>query len=308
MFKRYIRKFVPVSIRTFISKIESFLLFDIYAYRILGPSLSKKLNQRQQPSKYLFVMAPARSGSTLLGHILYSHPEVAGYGESHVGYASETDLRQLTWRTAAVLDNFDPMEHTYIVDKIVRNYPIADNILQNKQIKFIFLLRDPAATYTSTVKSFSGQESPEGVDKWLNYYRRRLECFERLVMQINDPSRCLTLKYKDLLADTDATLDAFQTFLGTSSPFSDSYTVAKHTSRLKYGDNSKAIQAGKILRKKFHQLTLNDAVFAPEKQQAAYDFYANCLSTLRQYTQVCGSIPSQSVQEVRVTPTKVNVT
>ena len=308
MFKRYLRQLIPLRIRTFISKIESFLLFDLYAYHVIGPALSKKLRQRKQSLNYLFVMAPARSGSSLLGHILFSHPEVTGYGESHVGYASNTDLYRLIYRTAVVLDDFDPMGYTYIVDKLVWNYPISDSILQNKQIKFIFLLRDPAATYTSTVKSFSGHESPEGVNNWVNYYRRRLEYLETLAMQINDPSRCLTLRYEDLLEDTDRTLASFQNFLGTEAPFSDSYTVTKHTSRLKYGDHSSSIKSGKILRKKCHRPTLDSTVFAPEKQQAVYDFYANCMSTLRQWTQLCGALSPEESRDVSLLDIKVDVT
>ena len=308
MFKSYLRRLIPVRIRTFVSKIESFLLFDIYAYQILRPALTKCLQQRYQPLRYLFVMAPARSGSSLLGHILYNHPEVTGYGESHVGYTSQHDLQRLVFRTAAVLDNFDPMEYSYIADKLVWNYPISDRILQNQQIKFIFLLRDPAATYTSTVKSFSGRESPEEVDKWITYYRDRLNYLETLAETINDASRCLMLRYEDLLGDTDRTLESLQHFLGTTSPFSDSYTVAKHTSRLKYGDNSKSIQAGKILRKEFHRPALDDTVFALEKQQAVYACYAHCLVTLSQYTQPCGELVTQKFKKVIPTNIKVNVT
>ena len=307
MFRRLLRKLLPVRIRTFISKLESLLLFDIYAYRVLRPSITKRLRQRHQPSKYLFVMAPARSGSSLLGHILYNHPEVTGYGESHVSYASQQDLNRLVFRTAAVLDNFDPTRYSYIADKLVWNYPISDSILQNQQIKFIFLLRDPAATYTSTVKSFSGHESPGEVDKWIAYYRDRLSHLETLAMRINDTSRCLMLRYEDLLGDTDRTLESLQQFLGTTSPFSDSYTVVKHTSRLKYGDNSKSIQAGKILRKEFHKPALNSAVFPVEKQQSVYACYSHCAATLSQYTQVFGELPTQKLEKVRLTNIKVNV-
>ncbi|MBX2862008.1 MAG: sulfotransferase [Leptolyngbyaceae cyanobacterium MAG.088] len=299
MVRRYLRKLIPVSIRTFISKIESFLLFEIYAYRFLGPFVSKTLRQRQTPLNYLFVMAPARSGSSLLGHILYNHAEVTGYGESHVAYASNHDLQHLIYRTAAVLDDFDPLACTYIVDKLVWEYPISDSILQNQQIKFIFLLRDPAATYTSTVKSFSGHESPEEVDKWIAYYLKRLKTLETFATQINSPQRCLTLRYEDLLGDTERTLDSFQRFLGTTAPFSDSYTVAKHTSRLKYGDNSETIKAGKILRRKFHPPTLNDAVFTPQKQQSVYSAYSDCISALKKHTQFQGSYLSQTSENLR---------
>ena len=305
MLKSYLRELIPVSVRTFISKVESFLLFDLYAYHVLGPSLSKKLKQRQRPLKYLFVMAPARSGSSLLGHILYSHPEVTGYGESHVDYASTTDLHRLIYRTATVLDDFDPMDYTYIVDKIVWDYPIADSILQNQQIKFIFLLRDPAATYTSIVHSFSGDESPTGAEQWISsYYQKRLGCLKTLAMQINEPNRCLTLRYEDLLGDTDPTLASLQTFLDTQTPFSDSYTVAKHTARLKYGDNSSAIRAGKILRKKFRRPILNETIFTLEKQTAVYNCYASCLDTLSQYTQLSSTISEHQVKTGKSTVSK----
>ncbi|MEM9806396.1 MAG: sulfotransferase [Cyanobacteria bacterium P01_D01_bin.56] len=285
MIKRYLRKLLPVKLRVFLSKVEDFLLFDIYAYCVVRPSLARKLRRRQQPSEYLFVLSPARSGSSLLCNVLNSHPEITGYGESHTGYVSSVDLDKLICRTAVLLDDFDALSHKYVMDKMVRNYLLSDDILHNERVKFIFLLRDPSATYRSMVKLFSGYGSSDGVDQWISYYKERLEYFEELAIRINNSQRCLTVRYEDLLEDTDETLALLQDFLDTKAPFSDSYTAAKTAGRLKYGDNSSSIKSGKILRRKASRPVLNEGVFAVDKQDFVYRLQANCFETLKQYTQ-----------------------
>jgi hypothetical protein len=47
------------------------------------------------PSEYVFVLGHMRPGSSLLHHILVSHPDLLGCGERNVAYDSADDLHRL---------------------------------------------------------------------------------------------------------------------------------------------------------------------------------------------------------------------
>jgi LPS sulfotransferase NodH len=38
--------------------------------------------------EFVHILSHMRSGSTLLAHLLASHPEIIGYGETHIRYRS----------------------------------------------------------------------------------------------------------------------------------------------------------------------------------------------------------------------------
>jgi len=51
---------------------------------------------RGQPYRILLILSHMRSGSSLLTHLLNSNPEIIGYGETHIQYASEQDFKKLS--------------------------------------------------------------------------------------------------------------------------------------------------------------------------------------------------------------------
>lgn len=299
-----LKKLLPTKVKIFLSNLENFLRFDLYAYHIAGSRVRRLLKQRKQPSQYLFILGPARSGSSLLVKVLNSHPQISGYGESHECYDSAFDLEKLIYRTSVILDDFDPIGHTYVMDKIVWNYRLSDEILNNKQIKFVFLLRDPIATCMSALKCSSVPEF-KNVNSWMHYYQKRLTFLANVATKINDPSRCLTLQYEDLLGNTDQVLASFQKFLGTALPLSDHYTVSQG-GRFKYGDNSSSITSGKILRKQVKPLQVDESLFSADQQQTIAKLQGDCNKVLSVYSQSAsgvgsvGSTTKTSVSAVRV--------
>ena len=61
--------------------------------------------------RYLFVLGHMRSYSSLLCHILGSHPQINGYCETHVKYRSRFDLLRL--RSRVVKLTGEPLQSDY---------------------------------------------------------------------------------------------------------------------------------------------------------------------------------------------------
>ena len=70
---------------------------------------------RGRSRRYLFVLSHMRSFSSLLCHILGSHPEIAGYAEAHQAYAGRADLLQLTRKVESTLEG--AVAGRYVLDK-----------------------------------------------------------------------------------------------------------------------------------------------------------------------------------------------
>lgn len=211
-----------------------------------------QLARRRTPVRYLFVLSPMRSGSTLLVHILCSHPDIGGYGERHQAYNGPHDLLRLVFYTAVRKKRFDVTRQRYVLDKMVFNYPIADRLLRRDNLFFIFLLRDPARSYDSAAR-LGNLSAPHRCYQdpafWADYYRDRLQFMQQIAERVDDPRRCLTLCNRDLIHRTPHVLGRLQDFLQTETPFSEQYDVEDYTGVLQFGDPSKAIRTGRIVRR-----------------------------------------------------------
>ena len=217
------------------------------APRLLRPYFRLQLRRREVPPKFLFVLSPMRSGSTLLTHILNGHPEISGSIEHGANYKSLGDLGSLISRVAIYNANYDVSHQQYFLDKMVWNYLLDPSILASEHSRFIFLVREPEANFASIARLIPELRDSQ---KALDYYARRLDYLRRSAEAVNDPRRCLLVHYEDLLDDTEAVLEQLRTFLSVGSPFSENYTPLKETGTLKYGDNSNRIRTGTILRDK----------------------------------------------------------
>lgn len=280
-----VRLFLNYSIPGFWKRTKQ-VFFDCYTYGLLKPYFQYRLGSRSYSLRYLFVLAPMRSGSSLLVHLLNSNPEIEGYGESHVSYNSHQDLEKLLYRTVVIQKSFDFKNAHYVMDKVVRNHDFSNNILLNEDVKFIFLLRDPAASFRSAAKLgqiHSELNQHQKFNNWFRYYQSRLGFLQNLATRINDPKRCLLVHYEDLLNRTDNSLQELQIFLSTSTAFSEKYKISQNTGRFRYGDPSDTLKQGKILRQT--GVVSEKAVFKLEEKTQAYKAYQDCVDRLKEYAQ-----------------------
>ena len=83
-----------------------------------------------------------RSYSTLLGHLIGSHPQVTGYAEQHRSYRSFVDLTELRYGIWKLSDY--EVKGDYLFDKILHNkHIISDDVLERRDVLPIYGIREP---------------------------------------------------------------------------------------------------------------------------------------------------------------------
>jgi hypothetical protein len=203
---------------------------------------------RWQEFRYVFVLAHVRSGSSLLAHVLASHPDFVGAGESNIPYRTPADFPMLILRTCWLLRQ--PVLHgKYIVDQINHDSKLTDEVLCSQLLhKCVILIRAPESALKSIMNLFSCEE---GVA--LESYVNRLNTLARYGMLLRD--RALLVEYDDLVDHTEEILAALTRFFGMERAFTSNYNTHHATGRA--GDPSDNIRSGRIIRTKGHEYSIS---------------------------------------------------
>jgi len=246
---------------------------------IINGYVSLRIQAKREPYKFLFILSHMRSGSTLLIHILNTSSEISGFGENHVSYSSEKDLKALILRTAWRLRKFNMTTKKYIVDKILHNrFTFNKELIRSEHIYAIFLLREPKESLASISNLY-----PEWTEeKTINYYTSRLLKLEDYAKTIDSKAHSLFITHKQILNQTELVFEKLQNFLGVQQPFSEQYETLAVTGIPYIGDLSENIKAGRILRNyksKEFQIT-------PELLEKASNAFEQCSATLCEYCTV----------------------
>ncbi|HLO85498.1 MAG TPA: sulfotransferase domain-containing protein [Nostocaceae cyanobacterium] len=264
-----------------LSNIKNNLIDRYYQFRIYTIQDPYKIRLRSHPYRVIFILSHMRSGSSLFTHILNSNPEIIGYGETHLKYTSESDVKQLLFKVYKTLRKMQ-MSHKYILDKILHNHKILEEkLLTSDSLHTIFLVREPQRTLASilNIKPHWSEE------KALNYYIERLLTLEKYAKLINNKDRTLWLDYDQIVNNSNSVFRELQNFLGTKTGFSEEYEVLKTTGTKGIGDSSENIKVGRIIR---NQRQLEEKI-SPESVEKALYYFNQCSATLAQY---CSSIKS----------------
>jgi hypothetical protein len=232
----------------------------------------------QHPNKILLILGHMRAGSSLLTHILNTNPEISGFGESHLRYATGEDFKELIYQVHRTLNKWQPSEK-YVLDKVLHDsYLIDENLLLSQKITQIFLIREPKETLPSLIKINPHKQWDEV--KALRYYVERLEHLEKYARLINDKNRALAITYQQILDDTERVFKTIENFLGLKYPLSEKYELLPTTGTLYIGDSSDNIKTGSIVRKKYKSPEIE---ISPKALERAFDAYHQCQATLSQY-------------------------
>ena len=199
--------------------------------------------------RYLFLVCPARSGSSVTLHLLSSNPAIEGIGESHVSYHDTSDLRMMALRSIWNAKSFR-VKGRYFLDKLVfDHHVIAPEIQRHPSVRFVFLTRDPLDNISSIKKAWP-DSSDETVD---SYLADRLEQMVAYAEALGDRSRSFFLSYEELTSgDAESTLAALQAWLGLDEPFSTEYGLIKGHGYGEFGrgDYSENLKGGRLLSAK----------------------------------------------------------
>ena len=187
----------------------------------------------------VFVLSHMRSVSTALTQVLASHPDIWGYGETHVSYVNQPAPCRL-WLNL-LRHQRTGLRRGLLLDKVLHNALDANVAPDFYRSKAIFLLRSPAPT----IRSILALSKAQGLNDWqtpdlaARYYLGR-------VSQMLDhwhmfaPSNRMGLLSEALTTDPDAALASLSRFLPISSSLENRYGPAKSKLRHGAGDPMKS--------------------------------------------------------------------
>ncbi len=198
---------------------------------------------------FVFILAPMRSGTTLLQHLLAQDPRMLSAGETHLVYRAPRDLGRLV-RKVYRYNGYLGLQPRSMVEKCVTDELIPDaTVLRHPRLRAVFLLRDPVATVGSLLalkeRNWVHSETPEAAAE---YYLRRLADLERLAAAVPDRAHGFFLAYEDLVDRTSDALAALSRFLALPQPLREEYAPQRWTGVAMRGDLSTTIWQGSIAR------------------------------------------------------------
>lgn len=201
------------------------------------------------PHQYarIFLLSHMRAYTSLLGHILGSHPDVNGYYEMHLSYVDETDLdhqeQQYTTR-----DALKPGSR-YLFDKLLHNdYELNLDRFQAQAKTILITLRHPEATIKSIVHLFAKKGTDDLYANPLEaaaYYINRLQRLSEFCQRY--PHIYYYFDAELIASDTPGMLDTLTRWLQLESPLSPRYQRFSKTGIARAGDTSPAISSGEVI-------------------------------------------------------------
>jgi hypothetical protein len=245
---------------------------------IQGAAIRASMTARVFQRRHVFLLGHMRSYSSVLSHILGSHPQIDGYCETHIKYRTRFDLWRLHHRVKKLTG--DPLSGDYVLDKVLHDYPIARSILDSSRTRGIVLVRRPAASVRSIIEmglTHSSIAWHRNFEQVARYYETRLAGLLRLAEALR--GRVVFLQAERLLFSPRPVLDQLATFLELQSPLETEYRCFAHTGEPGFGDPSEAISTGRITPTARASQT---AVSLPRpliiRLQNAYDFWCGAIS------------------------------
>lgn len=255
-----------------LESLKTNILYHYFNFRINGMADPYRVRLRKEPYKFIFILSHMRSGSSLFSHILNSNPEIIGYGETHINYQSETDLKALQFKVYWQLKNPN-MSHKYILDKILHDQKILNtDLLRSPQICPIFLIREPQKTLASILDI----KPHWSEDQAVNYYCDRLESLVNYAKIIGKREQYFFLTYDQLIHQSERVFLELQDFLKTANGFSEEYQILKTTGKRGIGDSTEKIKAGRIIKSE-RKL---DITISPLAIARAREVFAQCQAQL----------------------------
>lgn len=201
-----------------------------------------------RPLSRIFLLSHMRAYTSLVGHILGSHPEIDGYYELHRGYLVADDLERQRAQYAAH-DTPKPGSR-YLFDKLLHNdYSVNLALPELADATVLIALRPPEPTLKSIVALFArkpGQDpyaTPAGAAR---YYLDRLAALEAFAARY--PGRSRYFDASLVRDDAPRLLAALAGWLGLATPLSERYRTFSRTGVAGAGDSSPGLAEGRILQ------------------------------------------------------------
>lgn len=197
------------------------------------------------PKNIIFIFSLPRSGSTLLQRLLMSHSQIHSVSEPwlllplayllnrddnvealynhRLAQTAIADLvrclpdgentfySELSACVKRTYGHLGPTDTLFFVDKTPRYFLIIDFIERLfPDAKFIFLFRNPLASLASTLRAF-------GQDRLGGLHANHVDLYQGPKLLVDGrrhlADRAITIRYEDLVADTESTLQSISDYL-----------------------------------------------------------------------------------------------
>jgi len=197
--------------------------------------------------QYIFLLSHMRANTSLISHILGSHPQINGYYEMHQSYLGENDIEQQLHSYAS--NHEIKKNSSYFFDKILHNkYHLLLENLSAKEINILVSIRSAEQSIKSIVNLFQKKDTvhtyanPKNATK---YYIERIAALAEFCQRYKGSyhyydAELIRIKPKE-------SLKRIQTWLSLETPLTEQYQIFSHTGQARKGDSSDNIKTGKII-------------------------------------------------------------
>ena len=196
----------------------------------------------------IFLLSHMRAYTSLLGHILGSHPAINGYYEMHLSYenAAALDMQLEAFRQ----DEVPKPGSRYLFDKLLHNdYVLNPGRLGSADIKLLVALAEPEHTIRSIVHLFAQKPDPDlyaSPVQAAHYYIERVRALAGFCRTTDWPYRYFDAELLQRAPET--LLPRLTAWLELDSPLSERYEVFSQTGKARRGDTSERVRSGRIDR------------------------------------------------------------
>ena len=192
--------------------------------RDLGTAAAMRLDRRCRFDQVVFMLAHMRCGSTALSNVLCHHPEVCGFGESHLIYRSESALGHLLLGT--ILERAWKPRFRFLYDKLLWNHLDGSAPPAFFRAKAVFACRAPEDTIASILNLATVDAALAEFDlaRSADYYEERVERLLRL-WETFPPENRMGFTHEELVAAPDAVLERVAAQLGLWRPLVNAYVA-----------------------------------------------------------------------------------
>ncbi|MCU7834374.1 MAG: hypothetical protein KZQ83_03890 [gamma proteobacterium symbiont of Taylorina sp.] len=222
----------------------------------------------------IFLLSHMRANTSLIAHILGSHPQISGYYEMHLSYLCDDDFL----KQQEVYSTQDSIKSSsrYLFDKLLHNdYQLLLDNFTTKQIKTLVSIRSADQTIKSIVNLFCNKNinhpyaDPEQATQ---YYIDRIKTLAEFCQHNKGLYYYYDADY--IRIEPQTILNHMQRWLELETPLTEQYQLFSLTGKARAGDSSIHLKKGIIVKRQnnYEHIAIPEHLLqrAVEQTQAHY--------------------------------------
>jgi len=203
------------------------------------------IRHTKRTRKAIFLISHMRAYTSLMGHIIGSHPDVEGYYEMHTGYFSWRSL--VKWKARYYKNDSPKVSANAMFDKLLHNrYGVGSKFGAALDCRFMVAIREAEPSIASIMKLYARRgDDRSTVDGAADYYLDRLKGISSFAQD-----RAGSFFYYDAEALVEAPgqlLERLTEYLELTKPLAQEYRLSSLSGKRGAGDSSTLLSSGAIV-------------------------------------------------------------